>query len=292
MMWKSALAILFLLFLGVQEAAAQCVTPPTVTAMTFGNYTGTLLDGTSTVTVNCLYGIAYAVGLDAGKGVGATTTTRYMTGPNGAKLAYQIFQNSARTTNWGNNKGVDTVAGSGVDTPQNIATYSWVEAGQYVAPGTYTDTITAYLYYYELLVGNTYSTATFTVTATIVKNCSVTATTLAFGNYSAGVVKNATSTITVTCTNTTTYSVGLNAGLGNGATDTNRKMQYGTNMLDYALYQDSAYSINWGSNVGVSTEAGTGTGVAQPLTVYGQIAAGQFVTPGSYTDTITATVTY
>jgi len=27
-------------------------------------------------------------------------------------------------------------------------------------------------------------------------------------------------------------------------------------------------------------------------TVYGQVAAGQYVAPGSYTDTITATVTY
>jgi len=28
------------------------------------------------------------------------------------------------------------------------------------------------------------------------------------------------------------------------------------------------------------------------LTVYGQIPGGQFVTPGAYVDTITATVTY
>jgi spore coat protein U-like protein len=39
--------------------------------------------------------------------------------------------------------------------------------------------------------------------------------------------------------------------------------------------------------------AGTGTGVVHSLTVYGQIPAGQSVTTtGSYTDTITATVTY
>ena len=31
---------------------------------------------------------------------------------------------------------------------------------------------------------------------------------------------------------------------------------------------------------------------AQAITVYGQATAGQFVAPGAYTDTITATVTY
>jgi spore coat protein U-like protein len=51
-------------------------------------------------------------------------------------------------------------------------------------------------------------------------------------------------------------------------------------------------STNWGNTVGTDTVAGTGNGAAQALTVYGQIAAGLYVTPGSYTDTITATVTY
>jgi spore coat protein U-like protein len=37
---------------------------------------------------------------------------------------------------------------------------------------------------------------------------------------------------------------------------------------------------------------GTGNGAIQALTVYGQTPAGQYVSPGSYTDTITATITY
>jgi spore coat protein U-like protein len=37
---------------------------------------------------------------------------------------------------------------------------------------------------------------------------------------------------------------------------------------------------------------GTGTGVAQPLTIYGTEPANQYVTPGAFTDTITAAVTY
>jgi len=104
---------------------------------------------------------------------------------------------------------------------------------------------------------------------------------------------SSTSTITVTCTNTSPYNVGLNAGTAPGATVTTRKMSGpGGALLAYALYQDAAHSINWGNTVGTDTVAGTGNGNAQALTVYGQVGAGQFVTPGAYVDTITATITY
>jgi spore coat protein U-like protein len=92
--------------------------------------------------------------------------------------------------------------------------------------------------------------------------------------------------------NTTTYTVGLSAGLASGATVTTRKMQDGANLLSYALYSSSGRSTNWGNTAGTNWVAGTGSGVAQPHAIYGQIAAGQHPTPGSYTDTITATITY
>jgi len=44
--------------------------------------------------------------------------------------------------------------------------------------------------------------------------------------------------------------------------------------------------------VGTDTVAGTGTGALQSLTVYGQLPANQKVLPGSYSDTITVTITY
>src|SRR5262249_56597254 len=100
-------------------------------------------------------------------------------------------------------------------------------------------------------------------------------------------------TITVTCTNTSPYNVGLDPGTATGATVTTRKMSGpGGALLAYALYQDAAHTKNWGNTVGTDTVAGTGNGNAQSLTVYGQVAAGQYVTPGAYADTITATITY
>jgi len=136
------------------------------------------------------------------------------------------------------------------------------------------------------------ATTTFQVTATVQATCLISATNLNFGTYT-GVLVSSTSTITVTCTNTSPYNVGLNAGTAPGATVTTRKMSGpGGALLAYALYQDAAHSINWGNTVGTDTVAGTGNGNAQALTVYGQVGAGQFVTPGAYVDTITATITY
>jgi spore coat protein U-like protein len=137
------------------------------------------------------------------------------------------------------------------------------------------------------------ATATFGVSATVLKDCIVSATAMAFGNYT-GAVNNATSTVTVTCTSTTTYTVGLSAGLATGATVTTRQMAITqpAGALNYGLFTNATWTTNWGNTSATNWVSGTGNGAAQPLTVYGQIPANQYVTPGSYTDTITATVTY
>jgi len=135
------------------------------------------------------------------------------------------------------------------------------------------------------------ATTTFGVSATVLKDCIVSATALAFGNYT-GAVNTNTSTITVTCTNSTTYTVGLGPGLATGATVTTRQMQNGTNLLNYGLYSNATWTTNWGNTSGTNWVSGTGNGAGQALTVYGQIPAGQYVTPGSYADTIAVTVTY
>jgi spore coat protein U-like protein len=136
------------------------------------------------------------------------------------------------------------------------------------------------------------ATTTFSVTANVVSTCAVSATTAAFGPYT-GTTTDTTATVTVTCSNLTTYNVGLSAGLATGATVTTRAMTGpSATLLNYGLFQDSAHSVNWGDTVGTDTVAGTGNGLGQSLTVYGQVPAGQFVESGAYTDTITATVTY
>ena len=147
-----------------------------------------------------------------------------------------------------------------------------------------------------LLAGNAAQaqTDTFNVTASVGDACSVTATDLGFGAYDplSATDTDASSTMDVTCTLSTAYNVGLDAGTGTGASTTTRILEFGANQLNYILSQNVGHTTNWGNSAGVDTVAGTGTGAAQTLTVYGRIAALQSVPAGSYADVITVTVTF
>jgi spore coat protein U-like protein len=136
------------------------------------------------------------------------------------------------------------------------------------------------------------ATTTFGVSATVAATCLISATPLGFGSYT-GLVDPASSTVTVTCTNTTPYNVGLSAGLATGATVTTRSMTGpAAALLGYGLFSDSGHTTNWGITISTDTVTGTANGAAQPITVFGQIPAAEFIAPGAYADTITATVTF
>lgn len=136
------------------------------------------------------------------------------------------------------------------------------------------------------------ATASMPVTATVQATCTISVTPMAFGTYS-GALLNSTATITTQCTNTTPYTIGLSAGLATGATVANRSMTAAAVKLNYGLFQNATFTTNWGNTPGTDTPASAnGTGAAVNVTVYGQVGAGQFVAPGPYTDTITATVNF
>jgi spore coat protein U-like protein len=88
----------------------------------------------------------------------------------------------------------------------------------------------------------------FNVTATVLTNCQIMAgNTLAFGNYdplSATATDSAT-TIQVRCTKGTTATVKMGDGLNfSGGT---RRMSFGTNFLNYGLFQGAARAQPWGT---------------------------------------------
>ena len=140
----------------------------------------------------------------------------------------------------------------------------------------------------------TTTTSTFTVQATIIASCTInSASTLNFGSI--GVLTaavNQTSTLQVQCTNTTPYNIGLDVGTGTGATVAVRKMTSGANTVNYSLYSDSGRTTVWGNTVGTDTVAATGSGASQSYTVYGRVTAQTTPAPGTYSDTVTVTVTY
>ena len=272
MMRKAAIVVLLVLALGAQKASAQACTL-TVTTLNFGTYAGALLNGTATGRVTCTGG--WNIPMYTGTGAGASETIRYMTGPNGYELSYKLFTDAARTNNWADTTG-NELTGTG---NTNITVYGQVTAGQVVAPGTYTDTMTT-------------ATTSFTITAVITATCTTSATNLAFGNY-ASVQRDAQSAITVNCTNLTPFNIGLSAGAGSGATVTARKMTGpAAATLNYSMFRDSGRTLNWGNTVGTDTFSATATGSAVQYPVYGRIPAGQAPRTGAYTDTIVVTVTY
>ncbi|WP_348264700.1 spore coat U domain-containing protein [Telmatobacter sp. DSM 110680] len=273
MMRRLELTLFLIVACSSQRAAAQTGCTLSITTLNFGVYNAALLNGTATGTVICAG--SWNIPLNAGTGAGATETIRKMTGPGGAELSYELFTNAARTTNWGNTTG-NEATGTGNAT---ITVYGQIPAGQYFAQGTYSDTVSS-------------ATESFTVTVQIQATCTIAANPLNFGAYS-GASLDASTSLSVSCTKAAAYNVGLSAGAAPGATVTNRSMTGpAASLLSYKLFSNSGYSTNWGNTVGTDTLLGVGTGVAQSLTVYGQIPAGQWVRPGSYSDTITATLTY
>lgn len=138
------------------------------------------------------------------------------------------------------------------------------------------------------------SSATFSVTATVLPSCTVIGGgTLAFGIVTPGNQSDGTVSVTATCTVGTPYTLSLNAGTGSGATMTQRRMTSGADTLAYGLYRDAGRSQPWGDGTGgSSTVTSTGTGLAQSFTVYGRVPSSATATVGVYLDTITVTATY
>ena len=144
------------------------------------------------------------------------------------------------------------------------------------------------------------ATTTFQVSATVLKNCTVAATNVAFGNYTptAGPVA-ANGTVSVKCTKNTAFTVSLDKGTTAGGAIAQRLMSDGAgDTLQYNLYTTSGFANVWGDGTGTSvTQGGTGAGLgtAVALTVYGSLpdsAANQAVPPNAYTDTVTVSVAY
>jgi len=148
------------------------------------------------------------------------------------------------------------------------------------------------------------ATSNLTVQITITAACTINAATLDFGATVAGttlVASNvdAQTTVSVTCTNGSPYAIAMD----NGANfSTTRRMKQGatTNFLSYGLYTDSGRSNAWTTATNSTTCAatnscflGTGSGSAQSVTIYGRVPSTGTAPPtGTYTDTVTMTITY
>lgn len=120
--------------------AAACIFG-NVTSVNFGNYTGVINNATGGIEVNCTNGTAYNISLNPGSFGGATVTTRQMTGTPSGSLAYALYRDLARTQNWGQTIGTDTVADTGSGAIQPHTVYGQIAAGLVPVAGSYNDTV-------------------------------------------------------------------------------------------------------------------------------------------------------
>jgi spore coat protein U-like protein len=141
--------------------------------------------------------------------------------------------------------------------------------------------------------------------AAVTVNCTVSASSIAFGIYNPlnAAATTSTGNLLLTCTGTGTGSVSVTMAVsfstGLSGTYATRKMFSGPNALNYNLYWSTQYSQVMGDGSGGSY-AGTagpftviaGGGVPVTGTMYGRIPSLQDVLPGSYVDTLLVTVTY
>ncbi len=124
---------------------AHCVI--SASSLSFGTYTGAVRDATTSIDVTCSNNTSYTVGLNTGTSSGATLVKRAMTGPAGALLYYGLYTDAAHTVNWGNTAATNWVAGTGAGAQQSLTVYGEISAGQFPAPGNYSDTIIAKITY-------------------------------------------------------------------------------------------------------------------------------------------------
>jgi spore coat protein U-like protein len=310
-----SLAVTILIFALCSSPARAQTCSFSVTPVVFGSVDVTAnaaVDTTATLSITCS-GLALLTArtcVSFGPGTaGATSAADRFLASGSNDLHYSLYSDAARSQPWGS----DTWAAAGtgsviVDVPLLLGTntvtrtvYGRVFSGQQTVPaGTYTSTFTgsdASIRYGLLglacnLLPST-DTTTFNVTATVPTTCRVSASDLDFGTVGTLASNHdGSTTLAPVCTNGTAYQIGLDGGLSLVTDPTQRKMTKGTEFVLYGLYRDPARSLSFGNTIGNNTVAGTGTGLAQSVPVYGRIGPQPTPSPGTYNDTIVVTLTY
>ena len=136
----------------------------------------------------------------------------------------------------------------------------------------------------------TTATANLNVSLQVISSCTVSATPLTFPQSTVSSNVDATATISVACGSGASYSVTLGDGQHSVGTPGSglRMMASSSGTIEYQLYSDFSRSAAWS---GAAAVPGTGTGAAQPITVYGRVPASG-AAPGAYSDQVQITVTY
>jgi spore coat protein U-like protein len=97
-------------------------------------------DSNGEIVLNCSIATSFAIGL-SGNG---SPNERTMAGPNGGRLAYDLFTDRTRATRWGDGGGggSEVTGSSDGENTSRFTIYGRVPSQNPVPPGTYNDVLT------------------------------------------------------------------------------------------------------------------------------------------------------
>ncbi|WP_313623823.1 spore coat U domain-containing protein [Achromobacter sp.] len=129
--------------------AANCVIA--ATDLNFGSHgvLNSAVTGNTNLSVTCSNTTPYTVGLNAGTGAGSTEAQRFLsgTGANTATVAYQLYKPGGQTVVWGDTDVSSRVGGTGTGTATALQVNGVVPSQTTPAPGNYSSTVTATVYF-------------------------------------------------------------------------------------------------------------------------------------------------
>ncbi len=318
----AACLLLCALVLWPRAASAQSCWVNGAAELDFGTVTASAnTDAQATVNYRCqsgLLGMNVRVCIFVGEGNPSGLSPRRMTNNNGAFMNYNLYSNAARTQLLGPVGSLPvysvalTVPGNYQGISGTLPIYGRVPAGQnlpaaFPYQGFPANSVLRYSYGYVFMPSESEcrnaspgflggaGEVPFSwvgVRASYANTCRITmATDLDFGNASALTGnRDHTSIIQLQCPTGTAWRLGLDNG--QNASGNNRRMaRAGGGLIGYELYRDSGRTQRWG-NASPNDVTGTGNNAVQSQTVYGRVPAQPVTQPGSYTDTITVTLTY
>lgn len=127
-------------------------------------------------------------------------------------------------------------------------------------------------------------------------SCSVSTTPVVFGAYNVFATSpgDSTGTVVYRCTGNVDGLL-ITISKGRSTTFLPRQLGKGLERLSYNLFRDAARTVVWGDySAGTSAfiDLSPPNNRNETLTVYGRIPAGQDISAGAYTDSVTLTVNY
>ncbi|MDB5833392.1 MAG: hypothetical protein JWR14_3222 [Caballeronia sp.] len=317
--------IMFLVFfvaltLGVPARVSAQSCSAVASAISFGSVSpisGAAVAATGNVSVTCTWpAITLVPNAQVCLNLGGTSPRSLTNGTH--LLQYDLYQDAGHSLAWGSiYSGTTPISltlvkpALGTSVTQAVTIYGQVTANQPTVPtigngstlynqdfGGSQTSINAgfYLLLAPACASLTASGGTFpfSATATVVNNCNISATNLNFG--ATGLLSHAlsaTASITAQCTNGDAYRIALNGGTTANVAARQMARSGGGGAVNYQLYVDAGLTTTWGDGTAGTTQAtGTGTGNSQVLTVYGTVPVQTTPAPGTYTDTITATISF